>query len=148
MPSAADSPLERFELRIPVLPADIDANGHVNNVVYLRWVQDAAIAHWNALTTDAQKAEVVWVVVRHEIDYLHAAGPDDEILARTWVGPASRHTFERNTELLRALDGQMLAKARTLWCPLNPASGRPFRVSDELRARFSVPGRLRVRDDD
>ncbi len=136
---------ERFTLRIPVLPADIDGNGHVNNVVYVRWVQDAATAHWNARTSDAEKAGVVWVVVRHELDYVHAALPGDVIRAVTWVGPASRHAYERNTELRRDADGELLARARTLWCPLDPASGRPCRLDEGLRARFATEGRLRTR---
>lgn len=139
---------ERFTLGLSVLPADIDANGHVNNVVYLRWVQDAATAHWNARTSETEKAEVTWVVVRHEIDYLRAALPGDRIEAVTWVGPASRHAYERNTELRRAGDGEVLARARTLWCPLSPATGRPCRLGDGLRARFSVDGRLRARGGD
>ena len=138
---------ERYTLAIPVLPGDIDVNGHVNNVVYVRWVQDAATAHWNARTSDAEKAAIAWVVVRHEIDYLRAALPGDVIDAVTWVGPASRHTYERNTELRRAGNGDVLARARTLWCPLSPATGRPCRLGDDLRARFATAGRLRARDE-
>lgn len=137
MPGAAP---ERFTLAIPVEPGDIDVNGHVNNVVYLRWVQDAATAHWLARTSAAEKAAVTWVVVRHEIDYRRAALPGDVIRAVTWVGPASRHTYERNTELRREADDTLLARARTLWCPLEPATGRPCRLEDGLRARFSTPG--------
>lgn len=141
-PGKAAGEPERFAIVFPVLPGDIDTNGHVNNVVYVRWVQDAATAHWNARTSDAEKAAVVWVVVRHEIDYVRAALPGDRIEAVTWVGPASRHTFERSTELCRAADGERLARARTLWCPLSPATGRPCRLDDGLRARFSVAGPL------
>jgi acyl-CoA thioester hydrolase len=130
---------ERFTLPLEVQPADIDALGHVNNVVYLRWVQDVAVAHWNALTTPAQKAAVLWVVVRHEIDYRQAARLGDKLLARTWVGRASRHTFERHTEILRAEDERTLARARTLWCPIDPGNGRPMQVPADVRERFSVP---------
>jgi len=136
---------ERFKLAIPVLGSDIDVNGHVNNVVYVRWVQDAATAHWNARTSDAEKALVVWVVLRHEIDYRLAALPGDTILAVTWVGPASRHAYERNTELRRGRDGEVLARARTLWCPLGPGSSRPVRLPQGLRDRFSTPGPLEPR---
>lgn len=136
---------ERFALRIPVLATDIDANGHVNNVVYLRWVQDAATAHWCARTSEAEQLAVAWVVVRHEIDYRRAALPGDTIEALTWVGPASRHAYERNTELRRAADGELLARARTLWCPLDPATGRPCPLAEDLRRRFSIPGALELR---
>ncbi len=132
------SPPERYELPIRVLPDDIDELGHVNNVVYLRWVQDIAVAHWRHLATPEQQQALIWVVIRHEIDYKHPAMAGDELVARTWVGVASRRTFERHTEIARA-DGRLLARARTLWCPLDPATHRPVSVDDDVRARFSVP---------
>jgi acyl-CoA thioester hydrolase len=127
-----------YDVPIAILAEDIDVLGHVNNVVYVRWVQDAAVAHWQALATPEEQREVVWVVVRHEIDYRHAALREDAIVARTWVGGAARHTFERHTEIRRGADGKLLARARTLWCPLDPKTGRPHPVSAGLRARFSV----------
>lgn len=134
-----DPSTERFDLPLTVAPEDIDELGHVNNVVYLRWVQEVAVAHWRAAATPVQRSEVVWVVVRHEIDYKHAAKLDDAIVARTWVGTATAQTFERHTEILRARDGRLLARARTLWCPVGIKSGRPIRVGADIRERFSVP---------
>ncbi len=134
-----DSTVDRFEVSIQVQAADIDELGHVNNVVYLRWVQEAAVAHWRAAATAAQQAAVAWVVVRHEIDYKRAARLGDGIIARTWVGTASTHEFERHTEILRAIDRSLLARAQTLWCPIDMRSGRPMRVDLEVRERFSVP---------
>jgi acyl-CoA thioester hydrolase len=131
---------EVFELTLPVRATDIDELGHVNNVVYLRWVQEVAVAHWRHAATASQQAEVAWVVVRHEIDYKHAARLGDEILARTWVGTATSYTFERHTELLRAGDRCLLARARTLWCPVDMRSGKPKLVGADVRERFSVPG--------
>lgn len=130
---------EHFDLPLSVVPSDIDELGHVNNVVYLRWVQDVAIAHWTAASTDAQRAEVAWVAIRHEIDYKHPALPGDAIVARTWVGAADANRFERHTEILRAADEKVLARARTLWVPISRATGRLTRVSDDVRARFSRP---------
>jgi acyl-CoA thioester hydrolase len=129
---------QTFELTVSVLPADIDGQNHVNNTVYLRWVQDVATAHWESLApTEAQDA-IGWVVLRHEIDYKTSAGLGDEILLRTWVGQASRLTFERFTEIRRKTDNQLLAQARTLWVPVNSKTGKPTRVSPEVRARFST----------
>jgi len=130
---------ERFDLPIRVEPADIDELGHVNNVTYLRWVQDAAVAHWTTKAPAEEQARLVWVVLRHEIDYLRAAHADDRIVARTWVGTASRVRFERHTEILRADDGCVLARARTLWCPMDAISRKPTAVSNAVRARFSIP---------
>lgn len=130
---------ERFELNIAVGPDDIDQLGHVNNVVYLRWVQEVATAHWSSATSEAEKKEILWVVVRHEIDYKHPAKMGDGIIARTWVGSATEITFERHTEILRTGDRRLLARARTLWCPIGAQSGRPIRVSPDIRERFSTP---------
>jgi acyl-CoA thioester hydrolase len=101
-------------------------------------VQDAATAHWQALASTEDQAAIVWVVMRHEIDYKAPAFGDDEILLRTWVGTASRLTFERHTEICRGRDRQLLAQARTLWCPISTATRRPTRVPPEVRERFSA----------
>lgn len=127
-----------FEVTVPVLPGDVDELGHVNNTVYLRWVQDVAAAHWQALASVESQAQVVWVVVRHEIDYKAPALPGDEVLLRTWVGEATRIRFERHTQIVHATRKQLLAQARTLWCPISTKTGKPHRVSDELRAQFST----------
>ncbi len=134
-----DPATEHFELAFQVEGSDIDVLGHVNNVVYLRWVQDVAVAHWRATATPEQQARVTWVVVRHEIDYKHAARSGDAIIARTWVGIATAQTFERHTEILRAQDRRLLARARTWWCPIDMRTGRPVRVGPDIRERFSVP---------
>ena len=140
-PMTTDSATERFEQTISVLPEDIDQFDHVNNVVYLRWVQEVSTAHWNAAATNAQKEVIGWVVVRHEIDYMRSARLGDEIIARTWVGSADKNIFERHTELLRSVDLKVLARARSLWCPINLHSRKPMRVGADIYERFSVPNK-------
>jgi acyl-CoA thioester hydrolase len=130
-----------FELALTVGPADLDAQDHVNNVVYVRWVQDAATAHWEARTTPATRAEVGWALLRHEIDYRRAARLGDAVAVHTRVGHLSGLTFERFTTVRRAADGAVLAESRTLWCPIDPRTGRPRRVGPELRAVFAMPPR-------
>lgn len=130
--------IERFEVPVTVRPEDIDALGHVNNVVYLRWVQAAAVAHWEARATEQARESLFWVVARHEIDYLRAAYLDDEIIARTWVGTATRREFDRHTELVRVSDGKRLARARTVWVPVDRETLRPTDVTPDVRERFSV----------
>jgi acyl-CoA thioester hydrolase len=129
----------RFELPIHVQEADIDELGHVNNVTYVRWVQDAAVAHWTSAAPAAEQARLFWIVLRHEIDYRRAAHLGDQIVARTWVGTATRLRFERHTEILRAQDGCLLARALTIWCPIDAGTRKPTPVTAELRSRFSVP---------
>jgi len=127
-----------FEISVAVMPEDIDEQNHVNNTVYLRWVQEVATAHWQAIASSEAQGEIAWVVLRHEIDYKAPACLDDEIVLRTWVGKATRLTFERFTEILRRSDGRLLSKARTLWCPINAQTGRPMRVPLEVREQFSI----------
>lgn len=129
---------ERYELPIEVRPEDIDELGHVNNVVYLRWVQDAAVAHWQDRASEGDRAALFWVVSRHEIDYVRPAFLDTQVIARTWVGAAARREFERHTELVRADDGKLLVRARTLWVPVDSDTLRPTDVTDSVRERFSV----------
>lgn len=125
-----------FEIPIVVRPDDIDDMDHVNNVVYLSWVQDVAIAHWKARATDALRAEYGWVATRHELDYKQAAVLGDAITARTWIGAVDSRRFERFTAIVRTSDGVVLARGRTLWCLINRATGKITRIPPELRACF------------
>lgn len=128
-----------FELNVTVEGGDLDDLNHVNNVVYLRWVQDIATAHWTSIAPREALDSIAWVARRHEIDYLSAAVLGDELVIRTWVGVAEGLTFERLTEI-RHVDGRVIAKARTLWVPIDGRTGRPRRVSDEVRLLFSRRG--------
>ena len=125
-------------MAMPVEPADIDRQNHVNNTVYVRWVQEVATEHWNAYAPESARDSIGWVVLRHEIDYKTPVALGDEIVLRTWVGQASRATFERFVEVLRKSDRKLLAHARTLWVPINPDTGKPIRVPPQVRARFST----------
>ena len=127
-----------FEMTVAVRQEDIDRQEHVNNTVYVRWVQEVAVAHWRALASREAQEEIGWIVLRHEIDYRTPGCLGDELILRTWVGEASRLKFERLTEILRKRDGQLLAQARTLWVPINARTGKPTRVSAEVREKFSV----------
>ena len=125
-----------FEIPIVVRADDIDDMSHVNNVVYLRWVQDVALAHWLAHATASLRAEYAWVATRHELDYRQAAVLGDAITARTWIGAVDSRRFERFTEIVRATDGVVLARGRTLWCLVSRKTGRIARIPDSLRACF------------
>ncbi len=129
---------EAFELAIRVQPGDIDQLGHVNNVVYVRWIQDVAIAHWSTLATAEEQQKLLWVITRHEIDYLRPAFAGDELVARTWVGEAEGMTFPRHTEIVRAAGHKVMVRAKTLWCPVDAKTLRPMEPGEEIRARFSA----------
>jgi acyl-CoA thioester hydrolase len=135
---SSDPSSPRFEREVPVILEDFDELGHVNNVVYLRWIQDIATAHWRAAATPPQQEQLAWVAHRHEIDYKAPALPGDAIIASTWVGVAEAVRFERFVEILRARDRKVLAASRTLWVPINRATGRVTRVDDAVRRVFST----------
>ncbi|MFN2473689.1 MAG: acyl-CoA thioesterase [Sphingomicrobium sp.] len=117
-------------------PADIDELGHVNNAVWVRWIQEVAVAHWNAVAHPAHVDAYVWVVVRHEIDYLRAAFAGETLTARTWVGEAPRGArFDRYIEFIGE-NGQARVRARTQWAIIDKASGRPIRVPADVVAPF------------
>jgi len=127
-----------FEMELTIAPEDIDLMGHVNNIVYVRWIQQVATAHWDQAATPQEQATLLWMVTRHEIDYKRQAFLGDTLRARTWVGQARRRSFERHTEITRSQDGKLIAKALTLWCPVDAEHKKPTSVSDEVRQRFTV----------
>lgn len=127
----------RFTLPITAAEADIDELGHVSNLVYLRWVLEVAMAHSISLGWDhaAYRAHgSVFVVRRHEIDYVAQVTVGQTISAETWVDEWKQASCIRKTELLR--DGKVVARAATTWAFISLSSGRPLRIPDELRSLF------------
>jgi acyl-CoA thioester hydrolase len=133
------SAVPRYTLAIRVTGADIDRQGHVNNVAFVRFIQDAAAAHWAAIAPVAIHDSVAWVVRRHEIEYLRPGSPGDELEAHTWVGEPSGATWERLTEVYRRGEDRPLVTARTIWVLLDAATGRPRRIDSNLIACFADP---------
>jgi acyl-CoA thioester hydrolase len=124
---------QTFDHRVVVLEADIDNMNHVNNVVYVQWVQDAASAHWNSIFPIEFRNRFKWVVLRHEIDYHSPAMLSDELIAKTWVTDYDGAKSTRMVRIIRESDGKILAEAKTLWCLLNAANNRPMRIGDEIK---------------
>lgn len=125
-----------FEMALTAAPEHIDELGHVNNAVWVQWIQQVAVAHWDAVAARAHKEAYFWVVVRHEIDYLRPALAGDRIIARTWVADAPHGArFERFMEFTGA-DGKTCVRARTQWAIIDRAAGRPIRVPADLVAPF------------
>jgi acyl-CoA thioester hydrolase len=127
-----------YEFIMRVAAVDIDQLGHVNNVSYLRYVQEAAERHWRTAAPADVQVGYVWVCRRHEIDYLKPAFVDDDLTVRTWVGTPSGATWERFTEIRRA-DGTPVVKARTDWVLIDAASGRPRRIDPTWTAWLIPP---------
>jgi acyl-CoA thioester hydrolase len=127
-----------FILSTTPTPSDIDELGHVNNAVWVRWIQDIATAHWHAVAAPEHVAAYIWVVVRHEIDYSGNVGLGETITARTWISDPPRGArFNRNVEFTGA-DGKVKVRAVTTWALIDRESGRIARVPQALAAPFLV----------
>ncbi|MES2136572.1 MAG: acyl-CoA thioesterase [Pseudomonadota bacterium] len=128
-----------FEMTLTAGPEHIDELGHVNNAVWVQWIQQVAVAHWDSVADAAHKHAYFWVVVRHEIDYLRAAIEGDRLTARTWVGEAPKGArFDRHMEFTGP-EGKVCVRARTHWAIIDKALGRPIRVPPEVVAPFMSP---------
>jgi acyl-CoA thioester hydrolase len=122
------------------LPGDIDALGHANNVVWVRWVNEAAIAHSEAVGLGAAayfELKILWVVRRHDIEYLWSALEGERLHATTWVAEMKAATSLRKTVISRAGDGKLLSRAATTWALIDAATGRPKRVPADIAARYA-----------
>jgi acyl-CoA thioester hydrolase len=118
-------------------PQHIDELGHVNNTVWVQWIQDMATAHWDAVARPEDRAAFFWVVVRHEIDYRGNVSEGAEVTATTWIeGPAQGAKSLRRVEFTDAT-GKRLVSAATTWAMLDKATGRLARVRPEVLEPFA-----------
>jgi acyl-CoA thioester hydrolase len=128
-----------FALPFTATPSDIDELGHVNNAVWVRWIQDMATSHWNATAAPEHVDAYIWVVTRHEIDYRGNVGIGESVTGRTWIEkPPKGAQFDRRVEFTNAA-GKVIVRANTTWAMLDKASGRLMRVSQEVAAPFLTP---------
>ncbi|MGB7420005.1 MAG: acyl-CoA thioesterase, partial [Erythrobacter sp.] len=110
--------------------------GHVNNSVWVQWVQQLATSHWDAAARDEDQAQFLWVVVRHEIDYRGNIGDGAIVTGETWIeGEPRGATSIRQCEF-RNDEGKVLVTARTTWAMLERATGRLARVRDDVLRPF------------
>jgi acyl-CoA thioester hydrolase len=124
-----------FRVSLVALPADMDANGHVNNIVYVRWLQEVATAHWGAVAPAEAQAQFVWVISRHEIDYRAPSFAGETLLAETWGENPKGARFDRCTRITGP-DGRLRVEARTSWVIMDRVLQRPARLRPELVGLF------------
>ena len=125
-----------FEMTFTAGPEHIDELGHVNNAVWGKGMEQVATTHWRSVADPGHQDDYVWVVVRHEIDYLRAVVEGERITARTWAGENLKGAkFDRHIEFIGE-DGRARVRSRTDWAIIDKASGRPIRVPAEVIAPF------------
>ena len=136
--------MNRYVLEIEVPSSAIDDLGHVNNVEYVRWMQDVATAHADAAggTAAAREDGGFWVVRSHRIEYLRPAFAGDRLEVRTWVADFRRAFSTRRYEFHRPADGVILATGETDWVYVDSATGRPRSIPEPVRSRFGLAPRL------
>ncbi len=118
--------------------AHIDELGHVNNAVWVQWIQDLATAHWDAGARPEDHEKFFWVVVRHEIDYRGNIGAGDVALGKTFIPDAPKGATSIRAVTFTDAGGKTLVSARTTWAMLDRASQRLVRVRPEVIAPFQV----------
>lgn len=138
---SSSPPIPVFELSVVVQPGDIDVFGHANNVCYIRWMQDAAVAHSTANGWPTERYLAIgqaWFARRHTIDYVAPALCGEEITLQTWVADWKTVRSTRCYRFLRRVDGTLLATAETLWAFVAIATGRPVKIPRDVTDCFRV----------
>lgn len=127
----------RFSKTFTALPEHIDVMGHVNNAVWVQWVQDMATAHWDAAARAEDQAAFVWLVIRHEIDYRGNISVSETVTGETWIPDGAQGA--KSTRRVEFTDGtgKVIVSANTTWAMLDRESGRLARVRPDVMAPFA-----------
>ena len=126
--------MHRYQTTLIVTEDHLDELEHVNNVVYLQWVQDIAGEHWMSRSNEAFNAKYFWVVLNHFIEYKGQAFKGDELTIATYVEKNEGVRSVRHVEMLRG--EKLIAKARTEWVLMDRERNRPVRVPEEVNRMF------------
>ncbi len=132
--------MREFSHRVTATAADIDELDHVSNLVYVRWILEVALAHSRAVGwthDDYLRLGAVFVVRRHEIDYLQQVVVGDDVEVATWVDSWKLASCVRRTAIRRG--GVEVARGATTWAFMDLVRGRPIKIPDELRIAFGIP---------
>jgi acyl-CoA thioester hydrolase len=138
LPGRPSVSLMIHRLEITVDPSTIDANAHVNNVEYLRWMQDAAISHADAAggTALTRADGASWVARSHHIEYLRPAFAGERLTIHTWVSTVKRSSSLRKYRIVR--NGTLIARGETVWVYVEAATGKPRPIPPEVRRVFAL----------
>ena len=130
-------PNSHFRIKIIVKPEHLDDVNHVNNVIYVQWMENIARQHWNTFVSDELQQNVLWMIKRHEIDYINQAFLDDELEMHTWTGDYTNVTWKRHYEITRIKDNKKIISAASIWIPLDRKTQRPRRIDDAMLMMFA-----------
>ncbi|HNP23753.1 MAG TPA: acyl-CoA thioesterase [Panacibacter sp.] len=126
-----------YKKTIIVQPQHLDEVQHVNNVIYVQWMQDIAAEHWNTFVSEKLKNEVLWMIKRHEVDYFNQAFLGDELQMETWTGDYTNVTWKRHYGIIRPADNKKIISAASVWIPLDRKTQRPKKIDEEMINMFA-----------
>ena len=126
-----------LEKKILVSKNDLDDLNHVNNVVYIQWIQKIAKEHWKKLASNEILDNYYWVLLEHQIKYLYPALLDDKIRIKTYIDSTEEIKSSRIVEIYNNDTNRLLVNSRTIWCLINSKTNKPVRIPDEIRQVFN-----------
>jgi acyl-CoA thioester hydrolase len=131
-------PIYQHEFRVP--ENTVDENGHVNNVVYIQWMQDVAVLHAETVgcTQATRSAGATWVVRSHTVEYLRPAYIGDTLAVLTWVVNCRRVRSLRRYKFFRPKDNSVIARGETDWVFVDAKTGRPLTIPEEVQNTFEL----------
>tara|TARA_B100000767_G_scaffold275331_1_gene311765 strand:- start:1101 stop:1493 length:393 start_codon:yes stop_codon:yes gene_type:complete len=129
--------MKTLEKEITVSKNDLDDLNHVNNVIYIHWVQEIAKEHWKSLVSNEIIKNYYWVLLEHQIKYLNPALLDDKIIIKTYIEKTEGIRSERIVEIYNRNNNKLLVKSKTIWCLINAKTNKPNRITDEIRQAFT-----------
>ena len=121
---------KKYSYSKKVTESEIDHLNHVNNIEYLKWVQEASTLHWESISNEELNKKYFWVVLRHEIDYYVSVKLNDKIIITTYIGDSYSVKSERFVEIQN--NGKLVAKAKTIWCLMAKNNMKPVRIPEEI----------------
>lgn len=126
--------------RITVPPEAIDQNGHLNNVIYVQWMQDIVIAHANhtSCTAKTAKVDATWIVRSHTVEYLRPAFEGEQLIALTWIANIRRVQSQRKYQFFRPHDQTLLATGETSWVFVSRSTGKPAAIPSTVASAFRI----------
>ena len=127
-------PPNTYEYEVYVAANEIDEMGHVNNAVYLTWVQAAVLRHWRRLAPKEVAAAHLWVALKHEISYLRPAVLDDHIVVKVVLQKLQGARAFYKTIINKGDD--VLVEVESCLCCLDSATRKPVRLARDIVARF------------
>ncbi|WP_353778585.1 acyl-ACP thioesterase domain-containing protein [Winogradskyella sp. 3972H.M.0a.05] len=129
--------MQVFEQELTVSQEDLDDLNHVNNVVYLQWVQDIAKTHWLKNANEALLRNYFWVVISHNIEYKSSALLHDKLLLKTYVSESKGVTSTRIVNIYNKQNNNLLVTCETKWCLMSIATKKPARITEEIATLFN-----------